>query len=143
MSYTIEVSNSATSWGRTRFIQTITDGPMVDVMASEMKVSSKKLVDGTTYYARAKATYLDNDGVNRTTDYCAITSFLYKAIKPAFKNGDVNGDGNVDVSDINVLINVLLGKDNAANYGGRADVNADNMVDIGDINALINIMLSK
>mgnify|MGYP004443257313 CR=1 FL=1 len=143
VSYTIEVSNSETSWGRTRFIETVTQGSAVSKMASEMKVNSKLLVEGNTYYARAKAAYLENDGTNRSTDYCATVAFVYHATKPAFEPGDVNGDGSVDIQDVNIVINIILGTDAAEKYDGRADVNGDGAVDIQDVNAIINIILGS
>ena len=57
--------------------------------------------------------------------------------------GDVNGDDRVDVNDINILINIMLGKDNAGNYDGRANVDGEGDVDVSDVNAIINIMLGK
>jgi len=60
---------------------------------------------------------------------------------PTYETGDVNGDGVIDVADINVLLNIILGNDSASNYGGRADVNGDGNVDVTDINAVLNIML--
>lgn len=57
--------------------------------------------------------------------------------------GDVNGDGVADVSDANVLINIILGNDDAANYGGRADITGEGDVDVADVNALINIILGN
>ena len=53
--------------------------------------------------------------------------------------GDVNGDGEVNISDINALISIILGGED--NTQGRADVNGDGDVNIGDINAVINIIL--
>lgn len=61
--------------------------------------------------------------------------------EPSFKVGDVNGDGSVDIADINVIIAIMLDQQSAADYEGRADVNGDNSVDIADINAIIAIML--
>ena len=55
-------------------------------------------------------------------------------------NGDVNGDGNVNVSDVTALVNMILGvipKDEA-----RADVNGDGNVNVSDVTALVNIILS-
>lgn len=69
---------------------------------------------------------------------------LYKEVAapaPSFKKGDVNGDGTVDVDDINCLIKVVLGQIDASVYNGRADVNNDNTVDVDDINAIIRIVL--
>ncbi|MCQ2289140.1 MAG: dockerin type I domain-containing protein, partial [Muribaculaceae bacterium] len=53
--------------------------------------------------------------------------------------GDVNGDNNVDVSDINIVINEILGKGGTYN----ADVNGDGTTDVSDINIVINIILGK
>ncbi|MBR6284445.1 MAG: PKD domain-containing protein [Muribaculaceae bacterium] len=57
--------------------------------------------------------------------------------------GDVNGDGNVDIDDVNILINIILEQDNANNYGGRADITGDSLTDIEDVNTLINIILTQ
>lgn len=57
--------------------------------------------------------------------------------------GDVNGDGSVDVSDVNIVINIMLGKVQASTYPGNADCNGDNNVDVSDVNIIINIMLGK
>ena len=57
--------------------------------------------------------------------------------------GDVNSDGNVDIADVNIIINVMLGRDLASNYGHRCYVTDDETVDISDVNAVINIMLGK
>ncbi|MBO4813355.1 MAG: leucine-rich repeat protein [Muribaculaceae bacterium] len=54
--------------------------------------------------------------------------------------GDVNGDGKVNVSDVTALVNMILGvipKDEA-----RADVNGDGKINVSDVTALINIILS-
>jgi len=63
--------------------------------------------------------------------------------EPPALAGDVNNDGVVDVTDANILINIILGKDDAANYGGRADIDGNNVVDISDLNKVLNIMLGK
>ena len=63
--------------------------------------------------------------------------------KPMLARGDINGDGKVDVSDVNIIINIMLGKASASNYLGNADVNNDNKVDVSDVNIVINIMLGK
>ena len=53
--------------------------------------------------------------------------------------GDVNGDGKVDIADVNAVINMMLGKIEATEAG---DVTGGG-VDIADVNAVINIMLGK
>ena len=57
--------------------------------------------------------------------------------------GDINGDGTVDAVDVNIAINIVLGKASSSSYPGNADVNGDNSVDVNDVNIVINIMLGK
>lgn len=59
------------------------------------------------------------------------------------KKGDVNGDDVVDISDANIVINIVLGKDEASKYDGRADVDGNGTIDISDVNAIINIILGR
>ena len=51
--------------------------------------------------------------------------------------GDVNGDGNVNIADINAVIDLIL----SGKFDPVGDVNGDGAVNIGDINALIAIIL--
>ena len=53
--------------------------------------------------------------------------------------GDVTGDGTVDVADVNIIINVMLGKE----INEHADVTGEGSVDVADVNQVINIMLGK
>ncbi len=54
--------------------------------------------------------------------------------------GDINGDGIVDITDVNAVINMVLGKEEKTS---SADVDGSGTVDITDVNAVINIMLGK
>ncbi len=54
--------------------------------------------------------------------------------------GDVNGDGIIDITDVNMAINMVLGKLDKTPSG---DLNADGQVDITDVNSVINLMLGK
>lgn len=54
--------------------------------------------------------------------------------------GDVTGDGNVDIADVNAVINMMLGK---VAQTASGDVTGDGNVDIADVNAVINLMLMK
>ena len=63
--------------------------------------------------------------------------------KDQFEPGDVNGDGNVDIDDLNILLNIILDLDSADNYDGRAQLMGNAKVSIEDVNALINILLAQ
>ena len=69
-------------------------------------------------------------------------NLLFSPINVAIR-GDITGDGQVDVSDVNAVINIMLGKAQASSFPGNSDLNDDNKVDVSDVNAVINIMLGK
>ena len=67
---------------------------------------------------------------------------------------DLNHDGQIDIADVNIMINVLLGYDVPTGNQGHDtapaispdeyyDVTGDGHVDIADVNAIINKMLGK
>jgi len=58
-----------------------------------------------------------------------------------FITGDVNGDNEVNIADINATIDVILGGAADADTKKRADVNSDNEINIADINAIIDLIL--
>lgn len=64
----------------------------------------------------------------------------YLSEKPTFIRGDVNGDGNVTISDVTALIDLLLGGGTINNPA--ADCNGDTNVTISDVTALIDYLLS-
>ena len=56
--------------------------------------------------------------------------------------GDTNGDGLVDIDDLNIVINVMLRKATMSQWP-NADLDGNGEVDIDDLNAVINIMVGK
>ncbi|MBO7609917.1 MAG: dockerin type I repeat-containing protein [Muribaculaceae bacterium] len=52
--------------------------------------------------------------------------------------GDLDGNGMVDVSDVNIVINIILHK---ADPDAAADLNNDGVIDVEDVNSIINIIL--
>lgn len=58
--------------------------------------------------------------------------------------GDVNGDGEVDVADVAMLIKVALGQPVEGFIAAAADLDDDpSAIDVGDVSVLINIVLGK
>ena len=76
-----------------------------------------------------KAMTVDRENSIASFDYMPQASIL---------EGDVNGDGEVNIADVNALIDAILG---GAQYPA-ADVNHDGEVNIADINAVIDIILT-
>ena len=90
---------------------------------------------GTTYDAdHVNAEYAHIDGGPSNPGYFTD--------KNASLRGDVNGDNNVNISDVTTLIDYLL----SANASGinltAADCNQDNSVNISDVTSLIDYLLS-
>lgn len=54
---------------------------------------------------------------------------------------DVNGQDNVDIDDVNITINAILGSVSDAELLAHTDVNRDGVTDIDDINLIINAIL--
>ena len=54
-------------------------------------------------------------------------------------SGDINGDGNVDILDVILVVNIVL----ANEYNGIADFNLDSTVDILDLVQLVNMILYR
>ena len=67
----------------------------------------------------------------------ALTFKVEATGTPAVK-GDLNGDGVVDIADVNACIDMILGQATAT---ADADVNGDGNVDVADMNAIIDIVL--
>lgn len=107
------------------------------------------VIAGTTAGTRV---WLLNTGTNVIGNYAGTNAgkdgyaylALYKEVaapSPTHKKGDVNGDGTVDVIDVNCIINVILGEKEASEYEGRADLNEDGLVDVIDINAVVSLII--
>ena len=81
--------------------------------------------------------------VTVTTDSngCLATCSFMVTVTAATVAGDVNGDGNISIADVTMLIDVILSQDLDGN--AQADVNQDGAVNIIDVTALIDMLLKK
>ena len=92
-----------------------------DIAGKELNLSSE--MDYVEDWIRRRMAYLD--------EYVFID----------WIDGDVNGDGEINISDVNCLIGVILGQKEASEYYGRAYVNDDYEVNIADVNSVISKIL--
>jgi surface protein len=68
----------------------------------------------------------------------------YFTEKPLVQRGDVDGDGALDINDVTLLINVVLGQNQQTYYPAAADCdpeNGDGVIDINDVTVLIGRIL--
>jgi len=66
---------------------------------------------------------------------CAIRRMDLTVAPPT---GDVNGDGEVSIADVNAIIDLIL----ASRYEVTADINGDGEVTVADANAVIDIIVA-
>ena len=82
---------------------------------------------------------LDEDDMSFTMPDSNVTitvTWKYVGVK-----GDVNRDGNVDISDVVALVNIIL--NSSSDHQEEADLNNDGDIDISDVVALVNIILGQ
>ena len=70
-----------------------------------------------------------------------VATFVYRISNGL--RGDVNGDGEVNIADVNAVIGVILGTRTDEDIISRADVNSDGEVNIADVNEIIRIILGN
>lgn len=68
---------------------------------------------------------------------------LVKNVEKKLAQGDINGDGGVNVGDVSTVYEVILGLKTDKATVSRADLNGDNKVNAGDISTLYGIILGK
>ncbi len=84
------------------------------------------LKNGTTTVAGSTTDY--------TNEYAQWIFEEFTAVE-----GDLDGDGDIDITDLNILIDIVFGKKDPANYN-NADLNKDNSYGVGDVTKLVNLM---
>ena len=67
--------------------------------------------------------------------YCDEGSF-------SSNKGDVNGDGNIAINDLTILIDYLLGNQNLVVNERAADMDGNGIISIMDVTRLIDFLLS-
>ena len=77
------------------------------------------------------------DGSATTNSY-TISNFEFSGLK-----GDVNFDGRVDISDVVLMVNYILGDNSLTNVPKYGDMNDDKNIDISDVVALVNVILGN
>lgn len=80
---------------------------------------------------------LEGDEMPLADEECTVTAPACGLV------GDVDGDGQIDISDVVDLIDCLLSSDASAIIIGNADVNGDGLVNIADVTDLIDQLMSN
>ena len=92
--------------------------------------------EGTFIY-KVKALYADG------TESAWSNTQEVTLFGPAYENGDVNHDGNIDVADVTALVSYLLTGSGENFYLDVANVNGEDEIDVADVTALITLVLGN
>ena len=118
-------TSSSLSWDKKRFILS----NYID-LTNQMKFK----------FVAEDIAYNGDDGSGGSLVEAGLDDFLIEYVSDGSGIlGDVNSDETVDVLDVVVLVNMILGSE-LINYG-TADLNSDNQINVQDIITLINIIL--
>lgn len=77
------------------------------------------------------------DGTNLSAS-CVVTVQMTNILL-----GDLNNDGVIDIADVNIVLNYMLGKSDPRATYEQCDLNEDGVIDITDVNIVLNLMLGK
>ena len=91
----------------------------------------KDLTPGANYNYKVKALYLDDTE-------CKWSEAKSVKLLGGGTVGDVNGDGELNASDVTALVNRLLGTEDKAEY--TYDINGDSKIDVSDVTTVINLI---
>ena len=119
--------------GETLKLHVYLDGSIVDIFVNDTWAYSVRLFpnDATQVEAEAFATAATPARINAwVLDPTMVPTPIVV--------GDVNGDGEVNIADVNAVIDIIL----SGGSSDSADVNGDGEVNIADVNAVIDIILS-
>lgn len=83
--------------------------------------------------------YTDIDG----DEYEAGTAEEFELLTTVHfvRDYDINGDGIVDINDVSIMINLIMGR--TTSFAGRADLTGDGRISVSDFNMVIDAMLGK
>ncbi|MBO5540988.1 MAG: leucine-rich repeat protein [Muribaculaceae bacterium] len=101
--------------------------------------SSKKFIDPTTTYNLSVGMAYLKLSSSEASGKSEVYTNLYPKTNQG-GSGDINGDGQTDITDVNAAIDMMLGR---RAFNSALDMDGNGSVDITDVNKLINKMLGK
>ncbi|MBO7467840.1 MAG: M60 family metallopeptidase [Bacteroidaceae bacterium] len=105
---------------------------LVKSLMSELTRASIVLASGTTQRIASETEILQG-----------YFDALMAWAEAPFVRGDVNLDGEVNVSDVTALVSIILESTSSSQSIENADINEDGAVNVSDVTALVSIILQK
>ena len=133
-------------------------GTKVYPTATCAKVTNDYSFIGTPYDQTLSDIYVMNEmgtafepNQEATVEACSAYFTVSKRVSPQptsipvfnFLLGDANGDGVVNISDVALIVNYILGTDCPGIVFRNADVIVDNTLNVSDVVGVVNIILGQ
>ena len=80
--------------------------------------------------------------VNGDVDHAALVIGDESPEDPPFVKGDVNDDGELDITDVMLAVSIVIENSTRALYPERADINQNGSVDITDVVLMVDMILT-
>ncbi|MDO4971531.1 MAG: dockerin type I repeat-containing protein [Bacteroidales bacterium] len=112
---------------------------LTDVLDESGEFANEVRVEATAAALPAGVKYRECD-VKFAVPAAAVVYHFTQGEKPSVLVGDIDEDGDVNVTDVTCLINKVLG--NAVYSDQVCDIDGNGAVDVSDVTALINMILS-
>lgn len=111
-------------------------------------IKSAYAAHGTVEVEGTTMTYTVTDGGDDIVHYSyykgnRLRGIARYYIQPRLLLGDVNGDGVVNITDITLMVNHILGQTLPVFLKQNADINNDKSINISDVTSLVNIILNE
>ena len=105
--------------------------------------SSSETTFTTAIYSTAvlHVPYGSHEAYRNHANWGRFANIVSEQVVNPVMTGDVNGDSNVNVADVTMLINIVLSGNASASSNPAADVNNDGYLNISDVTMLINMVL--
>ena len=104
--------------------------------------TSEAYNSGTSAYAYSFT--MGTDGSRTVTRFARASGLVIRPVENrSALLGDLNHDGYVNITDVVLLVNYILGTDEGVVIESEADINGDTIVNITDVVALTNIILGQ
>ena len=105
--------------------------------------TSETYGSGTSSYAYSLT--MGTDGTRTVTNFARASGLIIRPVEnQSAVLGDLNHDGSVDITDVVLLVNHILGNTSDSSFSTQdADINKDGDIDINDVVKLVNFILGQ
>jgi hypothetical protein len=108
------------------------EGELIRLVAMADRDLSAGEYEGKILSAKVSKT----NGESVTVDQCTFNMVISR-----FSLGDVNVDGDVDVTDVMLVVNHILGNNLSVFHNEFADLNGDGVIDVTDVMLIVEVIL--